>query len=95
MLALSLSLGQSDDTRQNSTRLIHKNCTAVYSAQEPGFEVPHLVVQGLAPGIKLTTNTQSFGEHKPGRLAQTSEPPSLQPRSTHSLGWLSSLSFYC
>lgn len=71
-----------DDTRHNSTRFIYKNCTAVYSTQEPGFVVPHLVVQGVVPATKLTTIT-----HRPGRSAQTSKPPSLQPRA-HSLGWL-------
>lgn len=89
MLTLSLSLCRGDNTRQSPTRLIHKNCTAVYSAQEPGFEVPHLVVQGLASTSKLTTITRSFREHRPGHLAQTSEAPSLQPR-IHSLGWLPS-----
>lgn len=87
MLTLSLPLCQGDDTRQSSTRFNHKNCTAVCSAQEPGFEVPHLVLQGLAPGAKLAAIALSFREHRPGHLAQTSEPPSLRPR-THSLAGL-------
>lgn len=95
-LALSLPVSN-DKTRQNSTE-IHsfnkkkKKLTAVYSAQEPGFKLSHLVVQDLVPATMLTTITQSFREHS--QIIQhrlRSLPPccdhDLQPK-THSPGWL-------